>query len=122
MHLDVLPPTSGPGYRIWATVVRAAGKGEPGDADRLTKAIFEVALEGYDILLILKDVEQLGPDGIDALKAVGEKLRTWDSGNLQVLAPVGPILDELNASELGPPGWLYPRLVIDEMASRDSDT
>lgn len=114
MHFDVLGPVSGPGIQIYATFVRAVGRGSRADAARLAESL-TVALPGRDITIDLREVEELGPDGIAALVQTSERVRSWDSGLLYLLATAGgPVLKELESSELA----RHPRVYIEEVGTR----
>jgi hypothetical protein len=100
MEFQVLGPISGPGFVFYATFIRAAGRGAASDPDRLVRAL-EVALPGYDITIDVREVQELGPDGIEAFARVSRTIREWPTGRLFILATPGePVWDVLESSEL----------------------
>jgi hypothetical protein len=100
MEFQILGPISGPGFVFYATFVRAAGRGAASDSDRLLKGL-EVALPGYDITVDVREVEELGPDGIEALSRVSRAVHESRTGRLFIVATPGePVWDELESSEL----------------------
>lgn len=79
MHFDVLGPASGPNVTFYITFVRARGRGAASDPERLEEAL-SVALPGKDITMDLREVEELGPDGIAALARTSDMVRSGESG------------------------------------------
>jgi hypothetical protein len=62
----LLGPIGGPYFRFLTTFVRAAGRGSVSDPERLEQEL-AVALPNHDITIDVTEVEELGPDGIEAL-------------------------------------------------------
>lgn len=113
MVFQVLGPVSGPGFVIYATSVRAAGHGAASDPDHLVRAL-EVAIPNYDITIDVREVEELGPAGIEALSRVSQTVHEWRAGRLFILAtPDEAVWDELESSELTDVGK-HPRVYLAE--------
>ena len=116
MQYQVLGPIEGRDFSFVATYVRAAGRGAPSDGSRLEREL-EVALPNCDITIDLSEVEELGPEGIEALARASNKVRGWKAGRLFILAdPGAPVWEELEKSELAATGR-HPRLFISEARS-----
>jgi anti-anti-sigma regulatory factor len=100
MEFQVLGPVSGPGFVFIATFVRAAGRGTASDPERLVRAL-EVAIPDHDITIDLREVEELGSDGIEALLRVSRRIHEWRAGRLFLLAtPDEAAWRELESSDL----------------------
>ena len=116
MQYKVLGPVEGRDFRFLTTHIRAAGRGVPSDAARLLREL-EVALPGFTITIDLREVEELGAEGIEALIGASDLVRGWKSGRLFLLVdPDQPVWAELEAPELADPGR-NPRVFISEARS-----
>jgi hypothetical protein len=105
VHIHILGPVSGRDpigqpFTFVTTQVRTSGRGVSSDADRLEAQVKEVALEGRDITIDVREVEELGPDGIAALDRIAALVNSWTPCMLYILTPrSGPVFDELQASD-----------------------
>lgn len=117
MEFQVLGPVSGPGFTFNVTFVRAAGRGTSSDPDRLQRQL-EVALPGYDVTIDVREVEELGPDGIEALASVSRTVQGWPTGLVHILAtPESRVWEELEDSELADVAK-HPRVYLSEARPR----
>jgi len=121
VYYEVLGPVDGAyGSKIYATFVRARGRGASSDPERLEAEVLAVALPRHDITIDLRAVEELGADGIAALVRLSTAVAGWDTGRLFLLAaPDQTVWSELQSSELIDIGR-HPRVYV-EGVGRDRE-
>lgn len=106
-------PRLGSGLRDLCHVRPRGGPRDRTGSDHLLKAL-AVAIPDYDITIDVREVEELGPDGIDALSRVSRKIHEWRAGRLFILAPPDEgVWGELESSELADVGK-HPRIYLAE--------